>query len=150
MNAGKRPGGLTALAVMNFVMGGWGLLVTLGFVANLAVLLDLIPKSAQLEESTEHLVAIGIPGLVAILVLCFLTASLLILSGIGYLKQKRLLGRTLGNTHAVTGMAYKILMATILSPEIGGGFQLETIIGLVYPLLTLLLLNTAFKRDLVN
>ena len=32
----------------------------------------------------------------------------------------------------------------------GGGFNIGTIIGLVYPLLTLALLNTTFKDDFVR
>lgn len=30
MNEGKRPGGLTALAVLNFIFSAWGLLGILG------------------------------------------------------------------------------------------------------------------------
>ena len=33
MNEGKRPGGLTALAVINFVFSGWGLIGLLGLAA---------------------------------------------------------------------------------------------------------------------
>jgi hypothetical protein len=32
----------------------------------------------------------------------------------------------------------------------GGSFGIGTIIGLIYPVLTLILVNTAFKDDLVN
>jgi len=150
MSEGKRPGGLTALAVFNFVFGAIGLLAAFGLIMFLAILLGFIPESPTVQETKEHLEAAGIPALAAIIVLCFLTASLVILSGIGYLKQSRFLGRTVGNAYAITGIAYSILKAATLSPEIGGGFQLATIMGLVYPLLTLLLLNTAFKRDLVH
>jgi len=32
----------------------------------------------------------------------------------------------------------------------GGGFNLGTVIGLIYPVLTLILVNTTFREDLVN
>jgi len=32
----------------------------------------------------------------------------------------------------------------------GAGFGIGTIVGLIYPLLTLMLINTTFKDDLVN
>jgi len=34
--------------------------------------------------------------------------------------------------------------------EIGGGFNIAVIIGLIYPIVTLVLLNTTFKEDLTN
>ena len=36
MSEGKRPGGLTALAVINFVFAAWGLIGLLGLVAMFA------------------------------------------------------------------------------------------------------------------
>jgi hypothetical protein len=38
----------------------------------------------------------------------------------------------------------------MLSTELGGGFSIGTIVGLIYPVLTLVLLNGTFKHDLVR
>jgi hypothetical protein len=37
-----------------------------------------------------------------------------------------------------------------VTSDAGGGFNLGTILGLVYPVITLFLLNTTFKEDFVN
>jgi hypothetical protein len=86
-------------------------------------------------------------SLVAVALVC---GGLLIASGVGYLKLKKFLGRTLGNSFAVIRIAYGIAVALYLPVEIGGGFGIGAIIGFVYPVLTLLLLNTVFKEDFVN
>jgi len=68
----------------------------------------------------------------------------MIVSGVGYLGQKRFLGRTMGNAYAVTSLASSGLGIVV------SGFGIGTIIGLVYPVLTLALINGTFKDDLVN
>ena len=80
----------------------------------------------------------------------FLTTALQMIAGVGYLRLKKFLGRTLGNAYAITAIAQASLQAMIFGPEMGGGFQLGTIAGLVYPVFTLLLLNTTFRRDLIH
>ena len=74
-----------------------------------------------------------------------LSAALLIVSGVGYIGQKRVMGRMMGNFYGVTS-----IVNNGLSIANGGEFSFFTIIGLVYPVLTLILLNTTFKEDLVN
>ena len=71
---------------------------------------------------------------------------LLLASGVGYLGQKRFAGRTLGNVYAVLAVADTVIGLTVVK----SGFGITTVIGLIYPLLTLALLNTTFKDDLVN
>jgi len=75
---------------------------------------------------------------------------LLIASGVGYLKQKRFLGRTLGSVYAGLSILASIVSSAMLSTELGGGFSILTIVGLIYPVLTLVLLNGTFKHDLVR
>ena len=150
MSKGYRPGGLTALACVNFLFGGLSLIGSFLFLLLLAALLALSPEKVQEGLTEEQLELVGAPILVTMIVFSFLTASLAIFSAIGYLQQKRFLGRTLGNVYALTGIAYSISKATAISPDAGGGFGLGSIAGLVYPLLTLLLLNTTFKKDLVR
>ena len=137
MANGKRPGGLTALAVLNFVFGGFGVLAVLGAAALLGAA----------NELTEGAVADGMGmgiGMFQFLLMA-LSAALLIVSGVGYIGQKRVMGRMMGNFYGVTS-----IVNNGLSIANGGEFSFFTIIGLVYPVLTLILLNTTFKEDLVN
>ena len=78
-------------------------------------------------------------------ILMALSAALLIISGVGYIGQKRVLGRMMGNFYGITSIANNGL-----SLANGGEFSFFIIIGLIYPVLTLILLNTTFKEDLVN
>ncbi len=152
MNEGKRPGGLTALAVINFVLAGFSVL-SLASLAALPGLLDRIPRD-QMDEAQkaqiEAMQNMGTPVLVLLFVLTLLSGVLLLLSGIGYLKQKRVLGRMIGNVYAVLAIVGSIVSGLLFKPELGGGFNISTIIGLVYPILTLILINTTFKDDLTN
>jgi hypothetical protein len=144
MAEGKRPGGLTALAVLNFVFGGLG---ALGLLAVFA-LLGAAAKIASDAGGSLSDVPSG-PSVGAIYLSLFLgliSVILMITSGVGYLKQKKFLGRTLGNAYAVSSLANTVIGIVLLK----GGFGGATIIGLIYPLLTLFLLNTSFKDDLVN
>lgn len=154
MNEEKRPGGLTALAVFNFIFSGVNLLGLLGWVVILFVIIGIIPTEQMNEiqktqfEAFENL---GIPMFIFIFVLSVVSAVLLLLSGIGYLKQKKVMGRLLGNIYAAINIISSIISGILITdPEIGGGFSLMTIAGLIYPVLTLILINTTFKDDLTN
>jgi hypothetical protein len=155
MASDKRPGGLTALAVINFILGGLSLLGAITLAVFLPFLGQAMEQAAeqmppdQLQQM-EALTEMGAPIFIIILVGSFVSAVLLILSGIGYLKQKRFLGRTLGNTYAIISLLSTVAGVLWMPMEIGGGFNLSAIIGLIYPVLTLILLNTTFKEDLVN
>lgn len=156
MTEGKRPGGLTALAVFNFVFGGFGLLGTLGLLA----LMAFIGAAAESGENQEAVEAqremaraweqLGIGLFYFVIALGVVSSILLIASGVGYLKQKRFLGRTLGNVYAGLAILSSVVMGFMVSNEAGGGFNIGTIIGLTYPVLTLVLLNTTFKEDFVH
>ena len=140
MAQGKRPGGLTALAVLNFVFGGLG---AMGLVALLALL--GAADSASDGAVSEAFSSTPGSGLLWLSILFSLVSvGAMIASGVGYLGQKRFLGRTVGNAYALT---------SIVSTCIGMSFQdfvIFTMIGLVYPVLTLVLINTTFADDLVN
>lgn len=140
MAEGKRPGGLTALAVLNFVFGGLGAIVMLGVFA----LLGAVDQASGGEAMNELSKQPGAGMIWLSLLLSLATVVLMITSGVGYLGQKRFLGRTLGNAYAIT---------SIVSSAVGigvSGFGIGTIVGLIYPVLTLALINTTFKDDLVN
>ena len=138
--SGTRPGGLTALAVLNFVFGGIGaLLMMLAFAAiGVAEQQSGGEVSKAMREDPNALI-----GWLNILLL-LATAILLIVSGVGYLGQKRFLGRTMGNTYAIVSLASSVIGI------IQGGFGIGAIIFMIYPLLTLMLINGTFKDDLVN
>jgi hypothetical protein len=152
MNEGKRPGGLTALAVINFIFSGWGLIGLLGLAAFFAFI-GKIPTDqmdANQKAQIEAFQNMGLPLFIFIFALTIISSVLLLLSGIGYLKQKKFLGRTIGNTYAVVTIISSVISGILFSSEAGGGFTIATLIGLIYPVLTLILLNTTFKEDLTN
>lgn len=145
MAEGKRPGGLTALAVLNFVFGGLGALGVLALFA----LLGLASHAVSMAEDAGATVTSTGPSVGIIYVSILLAAVsviLMITSGVGYLKQKRFLGRTLGTAYAVLSIGNTIIGVAMLHT----GFGIGSIIGLIYPVLTLILVNTTFKDDLVN
>ena len=152
MTEGKRPGGLTALAVLNFVFAGWGLLSMAGMVV-FFTLIGKIPTENMDEKARMQIEALqdmGLSTLVLIFTLTVVSCILLFLSGIGYLKQKKFLGRKLGSTYGILAIISSIVSGVMFDPELGGGFNIGTIIGLIYPVMTLILLNTTFKEDFIN
>ena len=152
MSEGKRPGGLTALAVINFVFVVWGLLALLGLVAMFAFI-GKIPTDDMNETQKAQLDAfqnMGLSVFIFIFALSIISSVLLLLSGIGYLKQKKILGWGLGNAYGVISIVSSIVSTFMFPADIGGGFNIGTLVGLIYPILTLFLLNTTFKDDLTN
>lgn len=152
MSEGKRPGGLTALAVINFVFGGINALGALGMAAMLALINTAVGAAGEagdesMSEAAKAWEEVGMGLFYFLFLLMAVTAFLLIASGVGYLKQKKVLGRGLGNAYAILQIVYAIVWGMMVTTEAGGGFSIMTIVGLVYPLLTLALLNTTFKHD---
>lgn len=154
MTEGRRPGGLTALAVVNFVFGGFGALGVLLWAGMLVLITQVeLPDDAsrEMKESFDKAgLSIGI--FVFIIAMSAVASILLIASGVGYLLQRKFLGRTLGNIYGILGVVSSILVAQMM-PETeggGGGYGIGFIINLIYPCLTVLLLNTTFKEDFTN
>ena len=152
MNEEKRPSGLTALAVINFVFSGWGFIGLLGLAAFFAFIGKIPTDDMQEAQRTqfEAFQNMGLSVFVIIFALSLISSVLLLLSGIGYLKQKKFLGRTIGNAYAAITIVSSVISGMMFAPEMGGGFNIGTIIGLIYPVLTLILLNTTFRDDLTN
>ena len=152
MNQEKRPGGLTALAVINFIFSGWNLIGLIGLAAFFAFIGKIQTDDMNEAQRTqfETFQNLGLPMFIFIFALSIIISVLLLLSGIGYLKQKKFLGWGLGNAYAIVTIVNSIASGFMFPSEMGGGFNIGTIIGLIYPILTLILLNTTFKEDLTN
>ena len=173
MAQGLRPGGLTALAVVNFVLAGLGVLSAFSFLFLMAMGDEII--EAQEEAADEAAAEPGAdeegaaaepkpekdpsqeaneaqirrlqdnPGKAKIQVgLIFLEAVLLLISGLGYLGQKRVQGRILGSICAIVGLGSVLFQLTYLP------LGLEHMSSFIYPVMTLVLLNTTFRHDFVN
>ena len=54
------------------------------------------------------------------------------------------MGRQIGTTYAVLSLLFHIGFVVLI------GMKFEMLLAFVYPVLTLILLNTTFKDDLVN
>ena len=156
MSEGKRPGGLTALAVLNFVFGGFGVIGILALWAVYALVTaaaktvvtaaagtagaqDVANAANAINQQSGALILIS-------LILLVVSVTLLIVSGVGYLGQKKFIGQRLGSIYGIVSIAQTVLSILFLK----SGFGIGTIIGLTYPILTLVLLNNTFKDDFVN
>lgn len=168
MDEGKRPGGLTALAVFNFIGSALDLLGVVSLVAMVVFapsLKEMVKEGAEkraekrgdsesgLSEDEQRSIAVfeafertGYGRLVAYCALEAACAGLLLAAGIGYLKQRRW-GRILGHVYAVASVAATFSAIYLLPGVAGGGFKFGALIAFVYPVLTILLLNTTFKED---
>lgn len=111
-----RPGGLTALAVFNFIFGGLSALANLVSLATINAMYDEMVKQA--ERNGGHF-----PSKTTIFLLggfALIRAALLITSGIGYLQLKKFLGRSLGNAYAglaLIAIAVELSIAPRASPS---------------------------------
>jgi len=136
---GYRPGGLTALAVLNFIFGGLGVIVLLIAFLGLSVL----------QAAANHAGVTGTAPVLTFIYIALLLSTiqviLLITSGVGYLGQKRFTGKTLGSVYGILG-----IVGSIVGYLGFRQFDISSIIGLIYPVLTLILLNTVFKDDFPN
>jgi len=93
---------------------------------------------------------IGVSYFVISIAVSAVLMTLLIVSGVGYLMQKKILGRILGSSFAVLSLARNVVEIVTLPEDGGGGVDPLRILVMTYALLTLVLLNTTFRRDFVN
>ena len=145
----QRPGGLTALAVLNFVFGIVGAIANVATAVFGKIVLDHIADSnARLSEQQVQAIRRARHVLQYVwltLPLALVVSVLLIVSAVGYLQMKKM-GRTVGTAYAILALLNVVLTLTL----VGTGFSLSMLIGLVYPVLTLILLNTTYKNVLVK
>jgi hypothetical protein len=130
------------MAVLNFVFGGLGVIGALLGFGGLTLIKEGI---AQAEAHGATYTGQSLNMAYLVVAATGLAAVLLIVSGVGYIKQKRFAGRTLGNLYALVSIG-----GTVLGAVTGGGFGAFSVLFLVYPLLTFILINSAFKAHLVD
>ena len=128
---------IAIILVVVTILGGGALLAFGG--------LSLIREAAQRAEAAGAKVEQSLGLAYVVVLLTGVGAFLLIASGVGYLKQSKFMGRTLGTVYALVSLG-----GTALGVINGGGIGVFTIIFSVYPVLTLIMVNTTFKDDLVN
>lgn len=142
MAEGKRPGGLTALAVLNFIWGGFAAIFALLFLTA-SVLVHGATKAVENAGGTVH--ETGMAVLWLVFAFSAISAFTLIVAGVGFIKQKKY-GRTFANVYAVCSLASTGLSIGAMHGGFGGG----TIIGLVWPVLMLVFANKVYKDNLVG
>jgi F0F1-type ATP synthase membrane subunit c/vacuolar-type H+-ATPase subunit K len=134
-----RPGGVTALAVFNFIFGGLSGLINLVGLAAVGMVVRQAEQDAKITGQDVPSEAF----LYATMLFALVRAALLITAGVGYLGRKKFVGRMLAN-------AYAILALIAIAIEIAFAKQTFTILNLVdfvYPLITLFLANVIFRKD---
>lgn len=138
----KRPGGITALAVINLVLAAFSALGILTL-AGLLLFKDAMAGSEDVHvELDKAFGSAGTLGIVIHLGLSIVASALLGLSGVGLLRMAPVLGRWLCNAYAITSLAR-------IGVDLAVGFPLNAgvLLDLFYPALVLVLLNVTFRRD---
>ncbi len=124
------------MAVINFVIAG---VLGLGLLGLVMILAGSVDRPKGVSEGYLYVRAAFVAG----------DVGLLVIAGIGYLRMKRVMGRWLGSAEAVYSLLF---FAYVLSYTLGEGhpFQFSTLQQLIYPGITLVLLNVVFRENLVN
>jgi len=142
---GRRPGGLTALAILNFVFGAGALFARM-------LRLSAVAESREVTgwfvtRALSESAAPSVNLVYAFYGLGLLVAALEIVAAIGYLGRKKVIGYFVGNAFAVLGIAYDV-WAVILFWSVFGSFTLAfSALGFAYAVITLGALNIAYRRQ---
>lgn len=151
MSEGSRPGGLTALAVLNFIGGAYSLLTAFGAIGLLLVYSGAIELPESDRRGPVAVVdALGERAWQVQAVSAAASAILLIASGVGYLRQSRFWGRTLGNAYSLISIAMSVVFLMSVREGAGAGVDLGFVLWVIYPVLTLYLVNRTFREDFVR
>jgi len=155
---GRRPTGLLVLAIINFVFAGWAvvgtpLLLIIAFLKDtiLEFLKERYEEGTVDEESYEQILELyaSLPegaALIVISVIGLIVPILLTFAAVGYLKQRKVMGRGIGNLYSLVALL-NVALWIALGPK---GMQFLLLFDIVYPVITLILLNTVFRDDFVN
>lgn len=137
---GKRPTGLTVLAIVNFVMAFFAGIVT----ALLYAAMKLVNTAAHDLGAKGDVPGSG--GIYATLALAGVAVIALVIAGIGYLKQAKL-GWIAAHVFAVAEVTSTILAMTVAHAHIS---VLGYVMGFGFPAVTVALVNTVFRKNLAN
>ncbi|HRQ72334.1 MAG TPA: hypothetical protein PLU35_04815 [Phycisphaerales bacterium] len=139
----NRTGGMTAVAVLNFIFGGWGMLVNLLVVLGGGLLAVFGGAVAASGESGGAAAAGAGIGLTLVGLLGLFAGLLLFIGGFGILKMKPWARQA---CLAYAGIAVIVNLAGIAL--LSTGFGLTQIIGFAYPaiLAYLFLANPQWKQ----
>ena len=141
----KRPGGLTALAVLNFVFGGLAIisiplgLVGMKFLKSQAARGRMPPGFKMPPMPPDEVLYLG-------MFMALVVGVLLIVSGVGYLKVSKVAGYVFGNVYAIVSITWSAIHLGINPMARTGLGLVMCIIDLVYPVLTLILLNVRYRK----
>jgi len=153
-----RPTGLTVLAVMNFIFGAGAIMsaissvLMLPFMGKDGSLSKMIEDTKNVEGAPEWAVKmldfsseiLTTEAMIVGAVLSLITGPLLLISGVGYLRQEKVKGWRVGNIYAVVGLVGVIL------GYIFWNLGMLNLLEFIYPVFTLVLLNSVFKNDFVR
>ncbi len=134
----NRPGGLTALAVLNFVFAGIGLIVRIGELGAMGL-------ASEIAGAVQAPISLGMIWVIWALSLAY--NATLIVSGVGFIKQSKKLGLKITLVCAGIGIASSILTMIVVGGSLGAEVLL---LGLSYPVLLIVLPMTVFKDAFVN
>ena len=141
----KRPGGLTALAVLNFVFAGFGIIGIPVAMAGLAFLKSQA-ASGRLPPGFKMPPLPPDEVFYMQMFLSFILAVMLLVSGVGYIKMSKVAGYVFGNVYAIMSIGTNIF-GVAMNPQARTGLGIVgVVIGLIYPVLTLILLNGVFRK----
>ncbi|MBL8750910.1 MAG: hypothetical protein JNK78_17255 [Planctomycetes bacterium] len=151
MSDGSRPGGLTALAVINFVVGAGSLVQAFGSVALLVLHAGRIEiDDAARKQVNEVFAALGERAILVQTISAFVSVPFLVVAGVGYLRQSRVWGRGVGNAYALQSLAFSGVLSWMIGEHSGENLGLGVVLWIFFPLVTLFLLNTTFREDFVR
>jgi hypothetical protein len=150
-----RPSGLTALALINFILAFFQIVRIPDFLIERYVQSQgRRGKGSPIEEAAEAVMAdLGNVPLWTVILLCSLLAVsglLLLVTGIGYWKRKRFWGRRLTTVYVATDLAYVVCVCALLPESYLRGLGISLIRTAFYPLFLGTVIHTVFRRDLVR
>jgi hypothetical protein len=137
---GQRPGGLTVLAVLNFIFAGLGLIAYVIVGGLLAIF-----SGAAAGIGAGSAIAGSIILVWLLLIVNIAYCIFLVISGLGFLKQSKKKGQKMGFICGVIGIIGTII-GIIMTSSFGG----MSILGIAYPLLLIILPQTVLKDGFVN
>ena len=142
----KRPGGLTALAVLNFVFAGFGIIGIPVAMAGLAFLKSQA-ASGRLPPGFKMPPLPPDEVFYMQMFLSFILAVMLLVSGVGYIKMGKVAGYVFGNVYALVNIAGDVTVIALNPKALAGGLGIVgLLIDAIYPVLTLILLNGPFRK----